>query len=89
MQHYRDRCRASRPFDMVLLDINLRGGRNGEEVFAEMHRLAPHIPVVATSGQYSESDLDRYDALGFAGFLAKPFDYDQFEKVINTVLSPQ
>lgn len=89
MQHYRDRCRASRPFDMVLLDINLRGGRSGEEVFADMHRLAPHIPVVATSGQYCESDLDRYDALGFAGFLAKPFDYDQFEKVINTVLSPQ
>ncbi len=87
LQHYRDRCRASRPFDSVLLDINLRGGKSGEEVFADMRRLAPAVPIIATSGQFTDSDLERYENLGFAGFLPKPFTVDQFDQVMSEVLA--
>jgi CheY-like chemotaxis protein len=87
MQHYRDRFRSNRPFDSVLLDINLRGGKSGEEVFEDMRRLAPAVPIIATSGQFTDSDLERYENLGFAGFLPKPFTVDQFDQVMNEVLA--
>jgi two-component system cell cycle sensor histidine kinase/response regulator CckA len=87
MQHYRDRFRSNRPFDSVLLDINLRGGKSGEEVFEDMRRLAPAVPIIATSGQFTDSDLERYENLGFAGFLPKPFTVDQFDQVMSEVLA--
>jgi len=87
LQQYRDRFRANRPFDSVLLDINLRGGKSGEEVFADMRRLAPAVPIIATSGQFTDSDLERYENLGFAGFLPKPFTVDQFDQVMNEILA--
>lgn len=88
LQHFRDRLQGRRPYDTVLLDINLRGGTNGEEALAIILRHGPEIPVIATSGQSSEEDLERYARLGFAGFLPKPFTLEQFDEVMNDVLAP-
>lgn len=88
LQHFRDRLHGQRPYDTVLLDINLRGGTNGEEALAIMLRHGPEIPVIATSGQSSEEDVERYARLGFAGFLPKPFTLEQFDEVMNEVLAP-
>ena len=88
LQHYRDRLRASRPYDSVVVDINLRGGMNGFEVFEALRRISADVPVIATSGQCTESDLEKFETLGFAGFLPKPFTIEEFDEVMNDVLSP-
>ncbi len=89
IQAYRDRLRSSRPYDTVLLDINLRGGLNGVEVFEALRRIDPEVTVIATSGQYSDGDLERFQQLGFAGFLPKPFTLEDFDQVVQEVLTPQ
>ena len=89
IQSYRDRLRSSRPYDAVLLDINLRGGLNGVEVFQALRRIDPEVIVIATSGQYSEGDLQRFQEIGFAGFLPKPFTLEDFDQVVHEVLVPQ
>ena len=89
IQSYRDRLRSPRPYDTVLLDINLRGGLNGIEVFHALRRLDPGVAVIATSGQFSEGDLQRFQEIGFAGFLPKPFTLEDFDQVVQEVLVPQ
>ena len=89
IQSYRDRLRSSRPYDTVLLDLNLRGGLNGVEVFHALRRIHPEVSVIATSGQYSDGDLERFQEIGFAGFLPKPFTLDDFDHVVQEVLAPQ
>ena len=89
IQSYRDRLRSPRPYDTVLLDINLRGGLNGIEVFHALRRLDPGVTAIATSGQFSEGDLQRFQEIGFAGFLPKPFTLEDFDQVVQEVLVPQ
>ena len=89
LQAYRERLNTRRPYDTVLLDINLRGSLNGVEVFAAIRRIDPGATVIATSGQYSDADIDRYAQLGFAGFLPKPFTLEDFDQIVGEVLTPQ
>ena len=87
LQSYKDRLHASRPFSSVLLDLNLRGGLNGMEVFHAIRRMDPEALVVATSGQHAEGDVERFRALGFAGFLAKPYSLEHFDHVMRAALA--
>jgi len=82
IQRYRERHRSGRAHDMVILDINLKG-MGGEEVFRELRRLDRGVTVLATSGQYSDAELSRYEAMGFAGFLPKPFSVDEFREMLE------
>lgn len=87
LQTYKDRLHASRPFSTVLLDLNLRSGLNGMEVFQAIRRMDPEALVVATSGQHAEGDVERFRALGFAGFLPKPYSLEHFDSVMRAALA--
>ncbi len=82
LQRYRERLKSGRAHDIVILDINLKG-MGGEDVFRELRRIDRGATVLATSGQYSESELSRYEAMGFAGFLPKPFSVDEFREMME------
>jgi CheY-like chemotaxis protein len=88
IQLCRDRLRSGHPFDITILDINLRGSLNGIEVFHEIRRLHPDATIVATSGQYSESEIKAYESLGFSGFLPKPFSIEEFKVVLSRLAVP-
>lgn len=87
LQSYKDRLHAARPFSTVLLDLNLRSGLNGLEVFQAIRRMDPEALVVATSGQHAEGDVERFRSLGFAGFLPKPYSLEHFDSVMRTALA--
>ncbi len=87
LQAYKDRLHGARPYRAVLLDLNLRSGLNGMEVFQALRRIDPEAVVVATSGQYREGDVARFQALGFAGFLPKPYSLEQFGQVMRAALA--
>ena len=56
---------------LVLMDLTMpRMG--GEEVFAEIHRLAPEVPVVLMSGYGEHEATSALAHHGLAGFLSKP-----------------
>lgn len=67
---------ASRP-DLVLLDLTLEG-ENGFEVFKRIRALPMglDIPVIAVTAHSLESVESQALALGFAGFVTKPIDFD-------------
>ena len=87
LQAYRDRLSLGRPFNMVVLDMNLRGIMMGNDVFSAITRIDHEARIVATSGEYTEEDLVRLEQTGYCGFLPKPFTLDEFEQVINDVLA--
>ncbi len=71
--------------DAVLLDLTMPQ-LNGEEVFCELHRLRPEVPVLLASG-YSEADVsDRLVSRGYAGFIQKPFLPDALVEKVRTAL---
>jgi CheY-like chemotaxis protein len=88
LQFHRDRFQARRRYDIILVDINLHGSLNGIEVFHAIRRIDPEAAIVATSGICSEADVERYTALGFSGFLPKPFQVEDFDEMVATLLAP-
>jgi CheY-like chemotaxis protein len=86
LQSYTDRLLAGQPFDCVLLDMNLRSGLNGLEVFAEIRRKHHEARVVATSGEHGDGDAARLKQKGFAAFLPKPYTMQCFDRVMHEAL---
>ncbi|MFT7620519.1 MAG: DNA-binding NarL/FixJ family response regulator [Planctomycetota bacterium] len=49
---------------------------DGEETFQVLQSIQPKIRVVINSGYIEREMLDRFEGLGFAGFLQKPTPMD-------------
>jgi DNA-binding response OmpR family regulator len=73
------------PYDLVLLDEHMPG-RSGLEVFDELRRLDPLVPVVMVTK--SEEDLTMTEAIGrrVADYLVKPTSPRQVLSVVTRLL---
>ncbi len=56
----------------VLLDHHMPGG-GGKEIFEQLRRVRPDIPVIMMSGFAEEDVVGRFLGMGVVGFLKKPF----------------
>ena len=75
------------PYELVILDVTVRGGKGGEETFKAIHAIDASTKVIVASG-YSESHImSNYQEYGFAGRLAKPFEYEELERLLKRVCS--
>jgi PAS domain S-box-containing protein len=70
----------------VLLDLTMpRMG--GDEVFEEIHKLAPEVPVVLMSGYTQEEATAALSGRGLAGFLSKPCSIKEALVVMGRVMA--
>lgn len=70
---------------LVILDLTMPN-MSGEETFTKIKESKPDIKVLLMSG-FSEDDLSsRLSEEGFAGFIQKPFTYDDFKEKIENIL---
>lgn len=70
--------------DIILLDLMLRYGKSGYDIFDEI-QCSPalrDVPVVAVSAADPEVEITRAQQKGFRGFLAKPIDVHAFPRHI-------
>lgn len=73
---------------VVLLDYSMPGGRT-DEVFEELHKIRPDIPVIMMSGYAEENVTGHFKGLGIVGFLQKPFDRAQLLKEVHDAIDPR
>jgi CheY-like chemotaxis protein len=73
---------------IILMDLNLPG-MSGFEVLAQLRREpdTAHIPVVALTANAMPRDIERGLSAGFARYLTKPIDIEQFNEAIDGVLA--
>jgi two-component system cell cycle sensor histidine kinase/response regulator CckA len=77
-----DRLRTTPEISLVLLDLTMPV-MSGEETLLELRRLRPGVPVILSSG-FSEMDaIRRFEGLGLAGFLQKPYTADRLAEKIK------
>jgi CheY-like chemotaxis protein/two-component sensor histidine kinase len=73
--------------DLVLLDRTMPAS-SGEEVFDEIRRLRPDVPIVLVSGYSQESVRDQFAGRDLAGFLHKPFLSSGLLLKVREILEP-
>ncbi|MFT5232599.1 MAG: two-component system cell cycle sensor histidine kinase/response regulator CckA [Candidatus Krumholzibacteriia bacterium] len=70
----------------VLLDLTMPH-MGGEEAFSLIHQIRAEVPVLLVSGYSEEEVKERFDDLGFAGFLKKPVGIKVLLNNIRAVLN--
>lgn len=70
--------------DVVLMDVRLAGGTNGEDAAAEIRRRYG-IRSLFVSGNLDRAFVERTAALDPVGYLAKPVDRGTLKVALNVV----
>ncbi len=83
---YRRYLNVGRPYDAVILDLNIIGGMGGEACFKQLRDLHPEVRAIVNSGYDSEDMARRYMDMGFVGYLTKPYRVSDLGRVIKAAL---
>lgn len=77
------------PIDLVLMDLMLRRGLSGYDVFDELKALPEfeNVPIVAISSLDPATEIPKLQARGFAGFISKPINIIRFPEQLATCLA--
>ena len=69
----------------VLLDLTMPK-MSGEELFEEMRRIRPDVPVILSSGYSEEEALRQFPGRQFNAFIHKPYQIDALIETFKHVL---
>jgi CheY-like chemotaxis protein len=69
----------------VLLDLTMPN-MDGEETYRELRLVEPNIQVVMASGYNLQELTERFIGRGLAGFIQKPFKYEELRAKLREVL---
>jgi CheY-like chemotaxis protein len=83
IEKFRASAKAGNPFDVVILDLTVRGAMGGEQTLRKLRELDPDVKAVVSSGYTESSALSDFKSHGFTAVLTKPYTY----KVLTDTLS--
>ncbi len=71
----------------VLLDYTLPGEMNGDDVFDMIISIDPAAKIILASGHSGHHVIERFTSKGLAGFIQKPYSYNDLEEIVRRVTS--
>ena len=84
---YKAAVDAGRPFDLVIMDLTIPGGKGGKEAVREILDLDPSAKCIVSSGYASDPIMADAQAYGFKAAIEKPYTRDNLLAVIEQVLA--
>ena len=86
VEKYHEARAAGKPFDIVILDLTIRGGMGGEETLKKLLAIDPAVKAVVSSGYSDDALVSNYREHGFSAFLKKPYDVYALRDILNNLL---
>ena len=83
---YRKAMSNGKKFDMVILDLTIRGGMGGAETNKKLFEIDPHVKTIISSGYSDDATIAKYLELGFQGYLKKPYGLAELKDMLSTFL---
>jgi PAS domain S-box-containing protein len=87
IEKYRRAKADGRPFDIVILDLTIRGGKGGAETLRELLEIDPGMKAIVSSGYSDDEVVATYRQHGFRSFLKKPYDMKELGKILDDVMA--
>ena len=87
VEAYKKSLEASEPFDLVILDLTVKGGPGGREAIRELLKLNPDVKAVVFSGYADDPVMSNCEEYGFRASLAKPFQMASLEDAVRKALA--
>ncbi|MBN2080244.1 MAG: PAS domain S-box protein [Spirochaetes bacterium] len=83
---YREARECGKPFDAVILDLTIAGGRGGKETAEDLLALDPRARLIVSSGYSNDPVLSRHREYGFLDVLSKPYRLEDLSHVLASVI---
>lgn len=87
VRKYEEHLLKGNPFDLVIIDLHVNSGMNGQETMLELKKIDPNVKAVVSSGFGNDKILDNYQEYGFLAKVNKPYAFQELLKAIKSVLN--
>ncbi len=77
---------SGNPFDIVIMDLTIRGGMGGRETLERLCAIDPGVRAVVSSGYSDDAVLSDYQTYGFKARLSKPYRIAELRETLNALL---
>lgn len=78
---------SGNPFDVVVLDLIVRGGMGGKDTLEMLMEVDPGVKAILTSGHAVDPVLTNFWEYGFFGVIRKPFVIKELDVTIRQALA--
>ena len=75
------------PFEAVILDLTIPGGKGGKETIKELLAIEPDIKAIVSSGYSDDRIMSDFRSYGFCHVIPKPYRIVDLSKILHEVLS--
>lgn len=83
---FREARGKEEPYDVLILDLTVRGEMGGEETMREIRRIEPRARGILTTGYSDSPVLKHFHDHGFTDAMAKPFRMGDLGRKLGKVL---
>lgn len=73
IEKYQSAMESGKPFDIVILDLTIRGGMGGKETIEQLLLIDPAVRAIVSSGYSDDDTVSDYHKYGFKSCLTKPY----------------
>jgi len=87
VREYKKAFDDNNPYDVVILDLTIPGGKGGHETLEDLFLIDPKVKAVVSSGYSNDPVMFEYDKYGFSGCVAKPFKTSELNEVLSKILN--
>jgi len=87
LKKYQGAIATGKPFDLVILDLTIRGGMGGIETVQQLFKMDPHVKAIVSSGYSDDVATANYMSQGFKASLKKPYHVEALREVLNKMLN--
>ena len=85
-EKYTEAKKSGKPFDAVILDLTVPSGMGGIETIKELLEIDPAVKAIVSSGHANEPIVAEYKKYGFSAVITKPYNIDDMEKTLYSLL---
>ncbi|MCE5295820.1 MAG: PAS domain S-box protein [Euryarchaeota archaeon] len=86
MDMYVSAKEQGRPYDLVIMDLTVKGGKGGKETVKELLAYDPDVRAIVSSGYSKDPVMAHYQEFGFKGVVKKPYLISEMTNEIRRVL---
>ncbi len=73
-------------FDLVIMDLTIRGGMGGKETIKKLLEIDPNVKALVSSGYSTDPAMSNFKKYGFCGVVAKPYNIEELSETVHEMI---
>ncbi len=87
LEIYKQAKEEGEPFDVLLMDLTIRGGMGGKETIKRLLEYDPGVRAIVSSGYTTDPIMRNYKEYGFSGMMIKPYSKADLLDTLKLVMN--